>query len=232
MTFQSLAQFYQSQEWRDFRALLIAQRTQEDGYVYDELNGQPLLRAFDIVAHHKTQLTMQNVNDYNISLNPDNIMLVSQKSHNEIHARFGYMSQRKVYYVWGAPCSGKTTYVNAIKGNSDLIVDIDNIWQCVTGGKRYEKPDALKANVFAIRDLLIDQIRTRAGKWERAYVIEGGALKGERTRRIAFLGAEDIYIDTDKQTCLNRLISDETRTEDQKKEWTAYIERWFNDFQA
>jgi hypothetical protein len=229
--FQSLPQFYASQEWRNLRQIIIMSRTKEDGFVYDEFNGQPLLRPYDIVAHHKTPLTMQNVNDRNISLNPDNIMLVSQKSHNEIHARFGFMAERKAYYVWGAPCSGKTTYVNEIKGNSDLVVDIDNIWQCVTAGNRYEKPNALKTNVFAIRDLLYDQIRTRTGKWERAFVIEGGALKGDRARKVALLGAEDIYINTDKETCLKRLASDEKRTQEQKQEWIAYIERWFNDFQ-
>lgn len=231
MKFTSLPQFYSSQDWRDFRQLLILERTHDDGFVYDEFSGQQILHPYDIVAHHKTVLTMQNVNDFSISLNPENIMLVSQKSHNEIHARFGFMAERKVYFVWGAPCSGKTTYVNEIKGNSDLIVDIDNIWQCVTGGKRYYKPNALKTNVFAIRDMLYDQVRTRAGKWERAYVIEGGALKGDRTRKIDLLGAEDIYINTDKQTCLERLYGDENRTEEQRKEWIGYIERWFNDLQ-
>lgn len=231
MKFTSLPQFYNSQDWRDFRQLVILERTQDDGFVYDEFSGQQIIHPYDIVAHHKTVLTMQNVNDVSISLNPENIMLVSQKSHNEIHARFGFMAERKVYFVWGAPCSGKTTYVNDIKGNSDLVVDIDNIWQCVTGGKRYDKPKALNANVFAIRDLLYDQVKTRAGKWERAYVIEGGALKGDRTRKIELLGAEDIYIDTDKETCLKRLYEDEKRTQEQKTEWISYIERWFNDFQ-
>lgn len=229
--YNNLAQFYNSPEWKLCRQTIIAARTQPDGFVYDEHSGKPLLRNYDIVAHHKVPLTMQNVNDLTVSLNPDNIMLVSQQSHNEIHARFGFMAQRKVYLVWGAPCSGKTTFVNDIKGNSDLVVDIDNIWQCVTGGKRYIKPNALKTNVFSIRDLLLDQVRTRAGKWERAFVIDGGALKGARMRQIELLQAEDIFIDTDKQTCLQRLANDLQRTQEQKDEWTGYIERWFSEFQ-
>lgn len=230
--FGSLSQFYNSAEWKNCRQYIIAERTKYDGFVYDEWNNQPIVRAYDIVAHHKIPLTMQNVNDFSISLNPDNIMLVSQRSHNEIHARFGFMAERKVYYVYGAPCSGKTSFVNEIKGNSDLIVDVDNIWQCVTGGARYEKPDALKANVFGIRDLLFDQVRTRAGKWERAFVIEGGALKGERLRRIEFLNAEGVFVDTDKETCLKRLARDENRTEKQKDEWIKYINNWFDNYQA
>lgn len=229
--FTSLFQFYNSKEWKACRQQIIADRTEKDGFVYDEFDGSLLIRSYDIVAHHKIPLTMQNVNDASIALNPENIMLVSQKSHNEIHARFGFMAQRKVYYVYGAPCSGKTTFVNECKGMSDLVVDMDNIWQCVTGGKRYEKPNALKTNVFAIRDMLLDQVRTRAGKWEKAWIIEGGALKGVRMRQIELLQAEDIFIDTDKETCLKRLASDTERTQEQKIEWTGFIESWFKDFQ-
>lgn len=229
--FNSLAQFYNSSEWRNLRMQIIEERTNKsNGILYCEYSGKPLLKNYDIVAHHKEPLTMDNVNDYNISLNPDNIMIVSQDAHNEIHSRFGYGSERKVYLVYGAPLSGKTTFVQKVKGNSDLVVDVDNIWQCVTGGKRYEKPNALRANVFAVRDCLLDMVRTRAGKWERAFVIYGGARESDRMRLSDALGAEVIYIDTDKETCLIRLASDDTRTETQKAEWKQYILQWFDDY--
>lgn len=209
---------------------IIHDRTNADGMLYCEYSGKPLVKSYDIVAHHKIPLTMENVNDLNISLNPENIMIVSQESHNAIHARFGYMAERKVYYVYGAPCAGKTTFVNTIKGNSDLVVDMDNIWQCITGGKRYEKPNALKTNAFAVRDCLLDMVRTRAGKWEKAYIIEGGARNTDRKRRIEFLGAEGVFINTDEKTCLQRLASDNTRTPEQKIEWEKYIKQWFEDY--
>lgn len=231
--FNSLSEFYNSKEWRAFRLRLIAERTnKEDGILYDEYSGKPLVNSYDIVLHHIQPLTMQNVNDYSISLNPSNIQIVSHRSHNEIHKRFGFCAERKVYYVYGAPCSGKNTFVESIKGNSDIVVDIDNIWQCITSGARYEKPQALKTNAFILRDCLLDMIKTRAGKWERAFVIEGGAIEAERSRKIAVLGAEPIYIDTDKETCLKRLANDNTRTETQKQEWKKYIEQWFNDYQT
>lgn len=174
---------------------------------------------------------MANVNDFTISLNPKNIQIVSHRSHNEIHARFGFCTERKVYYIYGAPCSGKTTFVNSIKGNSDIVVDMDNIWECITGGARYEKPVALKTNAFMLRDCLYDMVKTRAGKWEKAFVIEGGARIADRSRRISTLGAESIYIDTDKETCLKRLASDDTRTEEQKRLWHTYIDEWFAEYQ-
>lgn len=211
--------------------MLIADRTNPvDGILYCQHSGKPLLNSYDIVAHHIKPLTLANVNDYSISLNPENVLLVSQRAHNEIHARFGYCAQRKVYIVHGAPCSGKTSFVNSIKGNSDLIIDIDNLWEAVTG-KRYYKPNALKANVFAMRDALLETVKTRAGNWERCYIIEGLPHRAERDRRAALYGAELIYIDTDQQTCLQRLQADESRRE-YADEWRKYIADYFNRYQA
>lgn len=229
--FNSLSQFYNSKEWRSFRQGLIAERTNKaDGVLYCQHSGKPLIQSYDIVLHHIKPLTMANVNDYSISLNPDNIMIVSQQAHNEIHARFGYCTQRKVYYVYGAPCSGKTTFVKNIKGNSDIVLDMDNIWECITSGDRYFKPDALKQNAFMIRDCMMDMIRTRSGKWERAFVIDGGAVKYERERKIAILGAEPIFIDNDKETCLKRLYGSCNSLKRDVKQWSTYIDRWFEDY--
>lgn len=233
---QSLSAFYNSDEWRAVRAELIEKRRNKtDGILYCEYSGVPLVNSYDIVAHHKKPLTLENVNDYGVALNPENIMLVSQKAHNEIHKRFGHCTERKVYYIYGAPCSGKTTFVNSIKGNSDIVCDIDNIWQCITGGARYEKPNALRQNMFEIQRCILDMIKNRfprVGGWERAFIIDGGAAKTPRNNRIADLGAEPIFINTDKETCLRRLANDHSRTAAQKADWEKYIEKWFSEYQA
>lgn len=227
--FSSLSQFYNSEIWRNFRRGLIFKRTNKaDGVLYCEHSGKPLVSSFDIVLHHIKPLSMANVNDPAISLNPENIMIVSQTAHNEIHSRFGYTAQRKVYYVYGSPCSGKTTFVKKIKGNSDLVVDMDSIWQCISGGERYEKPNALKSVAFEVRDKLYEGIKTRSGKWERAYIITGGAIKGIREREIEAFGAEPIFIDTPREECIKRLANDDTRRN--KEEWRKYIEQWFKDY--
>ena len=228
---RTLSEFYISKEWRGFRKQLIHERTNKaDGILYDEYSGEPLLKSYDIIAHHKQELTLQNVNDYAISLNPENIMLVSHRSHNEIHSRFGYEQGRKVYFVYGAPCSGKSTWVQQIKGNSDIVADIDLIWQAITGGSKYQKPDALKANAFQLYNAVLDMVKTRQGKWARAYVIAGGAHKGQRERTIKELGAEPVFIDTDKETCLQRLHSDQER-QAVASQWEKYIDDWFTTYQ-
>lgn len=234
MYFTSLAQFYTSSEWRKFRQVVIAERINpEDGVLYDEYSGKPILKSYEIILHHKIELTLQNVNDRSVSLNPENIMIVTPKSHNEIHNRFGGRVrawQRKVYYVYGAPCSGKSTFVRENMQAGDLVFDIDRLWSALSGQPQYIKPNEIKAVVFNALNAIFDSIKTRAGNWGTAWVIEGGALLGDRMRHIEALGAEDIFIDTPKDTCLARLASDESRqfTRDQ---WAGYITDWFDSYQ-
>lgn len=226
MRFNSLSQFYNSEVWRDLRLMIMNERAR-NGVIYDEYNGEPIYKPFDVIAHHKQEITMQNVNDVSISLNPDNIMLVSHRSHNAIHARFGFGNYKKIYYVYGAPCSGKSTFVQSVKGNSDLIIDIDLIWQALNGGNKYEKPDSLKSAVFAVRDLLFEKAKQRAGTWQRCYIIEGGAGKAERERRINALGAEPIFVQASKEQCINNLMQDNERIA-VREQWLDYIEKWFS----
>lgn len=230
--FNTIADFYTSSAWRKFRAALIAERTnKEDGILYSEYSGKPITNLYDVVLHHKKPLTMQNVNDYSVSLNPENITICTHREHNEIHSRFGYCTERKVYYVYGAPLSGKTYFVQNSKGNSDIVIDMDNIWQCITGGERYFKPKALKQNAFALRKALLDMVKTRFPRqgWERAWVIEGGARKAERESRIKELGAEPIYIEATKEECLERLAKDKDRKAF-AEEWRQYICDWFAEY--
>ena len=177
--FNSLFEFYRSKEWEKFRQVVIGERMRPDGFVYDEVTGKPIVKAYDIILHHIEELTEENVNDYNISLNPSNIQLVSHKTHNIIHNKLGHMG-REVYLVYGAPFAGKREWVadNMVEG--DLVCDIDDIWQCVSGCARYTKPNRLKAVVFKTRDLLIDNIKYRVGKWHSAYIVGGYALQSER----------------------------------------------------
>lgn len=225
----TLPSFYNSQEWKTLRGSLIAERLDDEGQTICAECGKPIVNAYDCIAHHVKPLTMQNVNDYAVSLNPQNIMLVHMSCHNVIHARFGYTAQRKVYYVYGSPLSGKTSWVSSIKGNSDLVVDMDNIWECITG-ERYSKPKALNANAFALRDCLLDMVKTRAGKWERAFIITSGAVKSLREREIELYGAEPIFIKADKETCLQRLASCSDKRKQHEQEWRKFIEQWYNDY--
>ena len=80
----TLDNFYQSREWAAFREVVIHERTKEDGLIYDEITGLPILRRYDIILHHVKELTDENVNDVTVSLNPENIQVVSHRTHNKM----------------------------------------------------------------------------------------------------------------------------------------------------
>ena len=218
----TLDNFYQSKEWANFRRIVIAERT-KDGLIYDEVTGKPILKRYDMILHHKEPLTEDNVNDVSISLNPDNIMIVSHKTHNKIHDKLGY-KRREIYIVYGSPLSGKTTWVKENMSEGDLLIDMDNIWECISGQKRFIKPPRLNAVAFMVRDQLIDAVKHRLGKWQNAYIIGGYPLISERERMVKELGARLIYIEADKNECLSRLEACDDRD---KSEWKKYIDTWW-----
>jgi len=221
----NLDTFYQSKEWLAFRKQVIEDRTAPDGFIYDEVTKRPIVRAYDLILHHIVELTEDNVNNLNVSLNPENILVVSHATHNRIHDNFATIKRQQVYLVYGAPLSGKTTWVHENKNPGDLVIDIDSIWECISGGNRYNKPNSLKENAFAVRNCLLDCVKYRRGKWRNAYIIGGYALSSERERIRAELAAREVYIDTPKDVCMERLELDEVRRG--IPEYKYYIDEWF-----
>lgn len=222
-----LSNFYTSKKWIDLVTCLRHERVNNEGLLICEHCGKPIVNKYDCIGHHVIELTEENYQDANISLNPDNIMLIHHKCHNKIHDRLGLSYIKQVFLVYGSPLSGKSTYVRECMNYGDIVVDMDNIWQCISGQDKYVKPKRLTQNVFAIRDSLIDMIRVRCGNWLNAYIIGGYPLISERERLIKLLGAREIFIDTPKEECLRRLLQDESRD---KEEWTKYIENWWEKY--
>ena len=240
--FRTRQEFYKSKEWESFRQVVIAERTDSDGYVHCAVCGKPILKKYDLIVHHKKELDDLNINDAMVSLNPDNCECVHFKCHNQIHERFGFHKggtgggfrpvPKKVYIVYGSPCSGKTTWVHENATGNDLVVDMDSLWQMISINRRYEKPAALKGAVFQIRDAMYDLIKYRSGNWHNAFVIVGGALKGDRDRLVQRIGADElIYIDTAMDVCVQRLEKRIDMNEDTKAEWLIFIQKWFETYQ-
>ena len=220
----TLDTFYQSKEWRAFRDLVIMQRMTPEGFVIDEVTGKPVLKAFDIILHHKEFLTEDNVNDASISLNPDNIQIVSHRTHNYIHNKLGY-KRREIYLVYGSPCSGKNTYVDSVMEPGDLLLDVDKIKQAITNKSTHILVPQLNPIIFGIRDFMFESIRLKRGYWNNAYIVGGFPLISERERLCKKYGAREIYIDTPKEVCLERLKNDPDGRD--IEEWTRFIEEWW-----
>ena len=219
----TLTQFYKSKRWAEFLDVLANERVDADGYLWCGRCGAPIVAKYDRIGHHKIPLTEENVNDAAVALNPDNVVFVHHRCHNAIHERFGFECPKRVYLVYGPPCAGKTTWVTSVAGKDDLIVDIDNIWQMISVNPRYDKPARLRGNVFAVRDNLLDQVKTRFGKWRNAYIIGGFSLASERERLCEQLGAEPIFVEESRAVCTSRAL-------ERSEQWVTFVDEWFDTF--
>ena len=199
----TLENFYRSDEWELLTRQIKLNRLNEDGQLICWHCGKPIVREYDCICHHTIFLTEDNVNNVEISLNENLIQLVHHSCHNKIHNKLGY-SKREVFLVYGSPLSGKHEYVDRIKEFGDLIVNIDDIWQCISGCDRYEKPGRLNAVAFGVRDYLMDSVKVRRGKWNNAYIIGGFPLISERERICKELNARMIYIESDREKCIQK----------------------------
>ena len=219
----SLYNFYRSKQWENLLRVLRNERIDSQGNIICAHCGKPIVKKYDCIGHHVIELTEENYTDYNISLNPENIQLLHHKCHNLIHNKL-FSGHRQVFIVYGSPLSGKSSWVAENMAEGDLIVDMDNIWQCISGCERYVKPNRLKSVVFSVRDNLLESVKYRRGKWLNAYIIGGYPYQAERERLMDMLGAREVFIDTDKDTCLQRLTECQDRD---VTEWTKYISDWW-----
>jgi len=227
--YQVLSDFYKSPEWINLRKQLMLERSSPSKGLVCEICLEPILRDIECIGHHIQEITPQNVNDVQVSLNSKNILLVHLRCHNAIHERFGQSMLQRVYIVYGPPLSGKTSFVRSNKGRKDLVLDLDELYQAITLLPAYDKPSELKMNVFRIRDELLDQMKIRMGKWSNAWIIGGYPLQSERQRLASMLGAELIYVDATEEVCLRRLFEDRDKLPFQT-EWQKYIHDWFQSF--
>ncbi len=216
-----LHKFYTSKKWRDLAHMLkiksggICARC---GDVFDTSH---------LRAHHKEELTLNNLDDLTISLNQNNIEILCHDCHNREHKRFGFSGKREVYLVWGAPCSGKSAYVRDEATRHDLIVDLDRIHTAIADYDFYDRPNSTKAEVFAIRDLLLNRIRYRAGHWERAFIVGGYPDRTKREQIIRDYQAIDIYITATKEECISRIDKDIARLAI-RDTVISWINTWFD----
>jgi len=220
-----LKSFYASEAWVNFRLGLISERG-----TTCQACGKRIAKAREITAHHKIELAPENVRDTQVSLNPDNVDLVCFDCHNNMHRRFGYeLTAKCVYIVYGPPLAGQQDFVRGQMQRGDIVVDMDRLYQAVTMLPAYDKPDSLLSVVRGAHNLLLDNIKTRYGKWNSAWIIGGYAAKYKREKLANDLGAELIFCDVSKAECLRRLESDEKLLY-RKSDWQGYIEKWFEQY--
>lgn len=72
--------FYHSKKWLDCRAAFIKERRAIDGGLCQRCHDLP-----GYIVHHKIYLTSENITDFSVSLNHDNLEYVCKQCHDMEH---------------------------------------------------------------------------------------------------------------------------------------------------
>ena len=235
--------FYNSRAWIDTRDAYIAERTRRDGGMCENCHenvGEEL--------HHVEPLTPANISDYDICLNPDNLKWLCKDCHFKAHRELilkqfdearerrrkskiltngcymdedGFLVKARRIIVWGAPASGKTSYVRANMSVGDLVVDVDALRRALTFQERGS--DNLLPVVLSVRDHLYHLIEDKAPDCRAVWIIGCFPKRQEREELAKRLDAELIYMDADYHECIRR----EDSNRENKALQRALIDRYF-----
>ena len=140
----------------------------------------------------------------------------------------GEMIPVTVYLIWGAPASGKTTYVKQHMQDGDMVVDLDLIKQSLSMMSKTDTWDTLLEVVLSIREHLYDLIEKRRVKSD-VWVISGLPERDKREEVIKKIKADKvIHIKATEKECIERAKNDIERTDKQKQ--MQIIHKWFNKY--
>lgn len=132
--------------------------------------------------------------------------------------------------VCGPPGSGKSGYVHKRLKWGDLVLDIDLIYQAISGLPYYQKPECLLPFAFAAEDAIIKKLSLK-NDVRHAWIIMGGAKREHRQRlQTKLQPCEMIILNTSPPECLER-ISKDPRRKDSFHLWEPMIDKWWQDFE-
>lgn len=141
----------------------------------------------------------------------------------------GISARASIAVVCGPPGSGKSTYVRDRAKWGDLIVDVDALYQALSGLPAYEKPEQLLPFVCSARDAVVDRL-LRQSAIARAWIVATMPKKLERDLLRRRLGAKVIVIETGTEDCMKRIGQDYRRAA-RAALWRGHVERWWSDYE-
>lgn len=130
----------------------------------------------------------------------------------------------KIKIIYGAPCSGKTTYCKEHIEKDDIVYDYDQL------SKALKYSDAHKITREEAHDFVIDfrlailkRIKSDKERKGNCYFIVTN-LTNQLLNFIEDCDYEIIEMETSKEECLERLENDDR---EDKEKWKEKIEEWF-----
>ena len=110
-----------------------------------------------------------------------------------------------IHVITGAPCSGKSTYVEQNAKAGDLRVDFDKIAQCLGSTDAHSSSGLIREATIEARRSAIEKALSNPEL--ESWIIDTKPTK-EQIERYKDAGAVFIEMDTDKETCLARAEAD------------------------
>ena len=132
--------------------------------------------------------------------------------------------------VYGAPASGKSTYVKKHIKDNDIVYDYDALMQCLTMKDKYDRNTNASWLITLLRSSIIKQHTMNNNKIDNIWIITTN-ISDRLKKDLSVIPDEDIeYIKmkTSLNTCLKRIDEDDSRknlAEDMKKSAI----KWFKD---
>jgi len=131
--------------------------------------------------------------------------------------------------VYGAPCSGKSTYIKEQAQKGDLLFDYDRVAAAITPteGHDLNQPEPVKQCAFGVRANLVAVAAASDGA--QAYVSICWPSETLESELKSASAGDVVYhrMNATRQECLDRLAADDERPE--KDAWAQIINDWWDE---
>ena len=121
--------------------------------------------------------------------------------------------------VIGAPCSGKSTHINKISNEGDVLIDYDKIAMSIGASASHESKDSIREVALAMRFRAIDKILN--GVEADSYIIHTSP-SDELMEKYVNANAFFTMLSTTEQECKERAEAD-----NRPDGTTEAIEKWY-----
>ena len=108
-----------------------------------------------------------------------------------------------VILVYGAPCSGKSTWITQHMKRGDVLCDVDTLYAAISGQDAHDADLYVHEIALKLKERLLDAVRDREG-FKDAYVNTREKLHADMERVNA---DEAVFIDTPYNVCMERAES-------------------------
>ncbi len=123
--------------------------------------------------------------------------------------------------VWGAPCSGKTTYVREHAKAGDVICDYDALYKAISFLPSKGRVAGLKSVVFELIEAVYAIIDNHPEL--NAWIITASRDRSKVESIIRRFGAELVRLDISREEAHRRCDKDK-----RPSDWHGYIDKWFD----